>query len=172
MRKITLIMLIILAISLNSEIPKREHVFVISPTTGISTGLRVGIGFANFYEDRIWEYTLNYKKELISHVAEPKITFKRIDSSHYCSIYFQTNRFWSCEKKGSFFILKIGGFNSPPFSFSTDSGNNLSKGDKIIPLISLGYGYSFQIARKCYIRPSVDIGLQPNLINAGVAIIF
>lgn len=165
-------MIIIFAVSLNSEIPKRDYVFVISPTTGIFSGLRAGIGFADIYEDHLWEYTLNYKNELKSHAAGPKITFKRIDPSHYCSIYFQANRFWSCEKKGSFFILKIGSFNSPPFSFSSDSGNNLSKCDKIIPLISLGYGYSFKIARKCYIRPSIDIGLQSNLINAGLATIF
>jgi len=169
MKKYFIVIALIIATSISAEIQK--PIFVISPTTGISSGIRVGAGFVNIYEKHVWEMTLNFKKELISHVAGPKITFKLMDSSNLCSIYLQTNRFWNLERKKSFLIIKVGGFLSPPF-FATDSGLTSNNNDKVILLITIGYGYSFNFARKFYLRPSIDIGLQPNIINVGLAITF
>ncbi|MCF7857800.1 MAG: hypothetical protein K9N07_00545 [Candidatus Cloacimonetes bacterium] len=163
MKKYFIVIAIIIAISISAEIQK--PIFVVSPTTGISSGIRVGAGFVNKYENHVWEMTLNYKKELISHVAGPEITFKLMNSSNLFSVYLQANRFWNLERKKSFLIIKVGGFLIPTL-FAID--NN----DKVILLITIGYGYSFNIARKFYLRPSIDIGLQPNLINVGLAITF
>jgi len=170
MKKYFIVIALIIAITISAEIQK--PIFVISPTTGISSGIRVGAGFVNIYENHVWEMTLNYKKELISHVAGPKITFKLLNSSNFYSVYLQANRFWNPERKKSFLIIKVGGFLSPPFLFATDSGITSNNNDKVILLITIGYGYNFNIARTFYLRPSIDIGLQPNLINIGLAITF
>lgn len=173
MKKVFLLLVILLTTtSVFTEIPKRKPVFVISPTTGIFSGVRVGFGVANIYENHVWEMTLNYNNELISHVAGPKITFKLMNSSTFDSIYLQANRFWNLERKKSFLILKIGGFLCPTFSFATDSGTNSHDETKVILLITIGYGYSFNIMDKYYFRPSIDIGMQSNIINAGLAITF
>lgn len=167
-----LIMMIILMVSttLFSEVLKRMPVFVISPTTGVFSGIRVGVGLVNIYENHVWEMTLNYKNELISHVAGPEITFKPMNSRNFDSVYLQANRFWNHEREKSFLILKVGVFLCPPFTFATEGGIN--KKDLIIPLVTVGYGYSFSIKDFIYLRPSIDLGLQSNLINAGLAITF
>ena len=70
MKKVLLLFFISLTTtSVFAEIQKRKQVFVISPTTGVFSGVRVGIGVANIHESHVWEMTLNYKNELISHVA-------------------------------------------------------------------------------------------------------
>ena len=172
MKTTFVVIMLIAVISISAENHKQKPIFVISPTTGVFSGIRIGIGVANVYENHVWEMTLNYKNELISHVAGPKITFKLMNSSTFDSIYLQANRFWSLERKKSFLILKIGGFLCPPFSFATDSGTNSHDETKVILLVTIGDGYSFNIMDKYYFRPSIDIGLQSNLINAGLAITF
>lgn len=167
-----LIVILLTTTSIFAEIQKRKPIFVISPTTGIFSGVRVGVGIANIYENHVWEMTLNYKNEIISHVAGPEITFKFFNSSYFDSIYLQANRFWNTDNTKSFLILKIDGFLCPPFSFATDSGTNSHEEIKIIPLLTIGYGYSLNLKDNFYMRPSVDIGLQSNLINVGLAITF
>ena len=166
MKKYFIVIMLITAFPLFAEIPKQKPIFVLSPTTGVFSGIRVGIGVANVYENHVWEMTLNYNNELISHVAGPKITFKPMNSSTFDSVYLQANRFWNPERENSFLILKIGGFIFPPIFYCEDCK------DVIIPMLSIGYGYSFDIMDKCYFRPSIDVGLQSNLINVGLAITF
>jgi len=171
--KIFILLIILLLITpIFAKNQKREYVFVVSPTTGIFSGIRVGVGLDDIHNNHVWEMTLNYKNELISHVAGPKITFKPMNSGYLDSIYLQANRFWNLEKKKSFLILKVGGFFIPPFSFATDSSVDSDNNFSFFPLIAIGYGYSFNITRKFYFRPSVDIGLQSNLINVGLAFTF
>ncbi|MDA3813991.1 MAG: hypothetical protein PF570_07025 [Candidatus Cloacimonetes bacterium] len=171
--KIFIILFILFLISpIFAKNQKREYVFVVSPTTGIFSGIRVGFGLDKKYENHIWELTLNYKSELISHVAGPKITFKSMNSSFFDSIYLQANKFWNLEKKKSFLILKVGFFLMPPLSFATDSGVDSDNNVYFCPLITVGYGYSFKVSRKINFQPSLDIGLQSNLINVGLAFTF
>lgn len=164
MKKYFIVIALIIAISISAEIQK--PIIVISPTTGVFSGIRVGIGVTNVYENHVWELTLNYKNELISHVAGPKITFKPMNSSAFDSIYLQANRFWNLERKRSFLIFKIGGIIISPIFYCEDCKTVL------IPMLSIGYGYSFNLKDMCYIRPSIDIGLQSNIINVGLAITF
>ena len=165
MKKVFLLLVILLTTtSVFTEIPKRKPVFVISPTTGVFSGVRIGFGVANIYENHVWEMTLNYKNELISHVAGPEITFKSFNSSYFDSIYLQANKFWNSDRENSFIIFKIGVFMFPPLNGLMDGG--------IFPIVSFGYGYSFDIVNKFYLRPSIDIGMQSNIINAGLAITF
>ncbi|MDP8226819.1 MAG: hypothetical protein P9L89_04160 [Candidatus Celaenobacter polaris] len=174
MKKVICVLMIILMVSITlfSEVLKRMPVFVISPTTGVFSGIRVGVGLVNIYENHVWEMTLNYKNELISHVAGPEITFKPMNSGNFDSVYLQANRFWNHEREKSFLILKVGVFLCPAFTFATDGGINDNKKDLIIPLVTVGYGYSFSIKDLIYLRPSIDLGLQSNLINVGLAITF
>ena len=170
--KIFIVLIMLLLITpIFAKNQNRNYVFVISPTTGIFSGIRVGFGLDNKYENHIWELTLNYKSELISHVAGPKMTFKSMNSSFFDSIYLQANKFWDLEKKNSFLILKAGFFLMPPLTFASESGVNFDS-NSFFPLISIGYGYSFNITKKIHFQPSLDIGLQPNVFNAGLAITF
>lgn len=163
MKKVILVILILITTTLIfAEIPK--PVFVISPTTGVFSGIRVGFGVANIQENHVWEMTLNYKNELISHVAGPEITFKSFNSGYFDSIYLQANTFWNPDRKNSFLIFKIGVFMFPSLNGLMDGG--------IFPIVSFGYGYSFILKNKFYLRPSIDIGLQSNIINVGLAITF
>jgi len=168
---IVLIMLFLIT-PIFAQSQKRDYVFVISPTIGMFSGIRAGFGLDNITENHIWEITLNYKRELISHVAGPKITFKTIDSDFSNSIYLQANKFWNLDKNKSFLILKAGGFLIPSFSFATDSSVDSGNNIYFVPIITIGYGYSFNISRKINFQPSLDIGLQSNLINFGLAFTF
>ena len=171
--KIFIVLIILLLITpIFAQHQERDYVFVISPTTGMFSGIRVGFGLDNVTENHIWEITLNYKRELISHVAGPKITFKTIDSSFSNSIYVQANKFWNLDKNKSFLILKAGGFLMPSFSFATDSNVDSDNNIYFCPIITIGYGYSFNVSRKINFQPSLDIGLQANLINVGLAFTF
>jgi len=173
MKKILVIVIMLITVtSISAETQIQKPILVISPTTGIFSGIRVGFGVANIHENHVWEMTLNYKNELYSHVAGPKITFTPFNSFFFDSIFLQANRFWNPERENSYLILKIGGFLCPPFSFATDSSTNSHEEVKVIPLVTIGYGYSFNVMDKYYFRPSIDTGLQSNIINVGMAITF
>ncbi len=170
MRKIIISLVVLLMTTqIFAKVIKRAPVFVVSPTTGVFSGIRVGAGMANIYEDHAWETTLNYKNELCSHAkSHHGIAFEFMDSHHFDSIYLQANRFWNTNREKSFLILKGGIAYMPPFNFA-DIGDDPGW---IMPVVTIGYGYSFKIKDKFYLRPSIDVGLQSNLINIGLAVTF
>lgn len=169
------IILVVLFIAISQiplfcEVQRRMPIFMVMPTTGIFSGIGFGAGVANIYEDKAWELTLNFKKRLYSHAAGPKLTFEPI-KSRYPTVYLQANKYWNSEREKSFLILKLGGFLSQLPSIFPTTGVEI-EGKDLLLLISIGYGYSFKISNMITVSPSIDFGLQPNLLNAGVAIKF
>ena len=54
--------------------------------------------------------------------------------------------------------------------FDPGGGNTWST--YYFPMVSVGYGYSFKINSKVYMRPSIDIGFQINPVNIGLSVVF
>ncbi|KQC07936.1 MAG: hypothetical protein APR54_00015 [Candidatus Cloacimonas sp. SDB] len=166
-----LVLIIIFCVSKPSsaEIENRNFIIVISPTTGIFSGIRLGFGVIKLYEKDVWEFTLNYDNELYPFIKGKDLKKNLIETNYFDSFYFQANKFWNKDREEIFLKLKLGITLMPSFPFSYE---NESDDDFIMGVLTIGTGYSFNIKDKLYIRPSFDIGLQSKIISAEVAFTF
>jgi hypothetical protein len=168
MRKIILVLILAFIVTtIFAEVKEKKTVFVVSLTTGLFSGYNVGLGFTNIYDDKAWEHTVNYQNALVSHVAKAKITWKPIDTHHFDSINYQANRFWNSEREKSFLILNCGVTFMPAMAIGMSGIDT----DWVLPILSVGYGYSLKI-NKIYLRPSIDLGIQLSVATLKFAIIY
>lgn len=135
-----------------------------SVTSGIFSGLKVGLGRASISDDSSSEITLNYKADSEA-TFNPKFNGK-IDIHN---IYLQWNRFYNSNRTKSFFLLKGGvfWFKMVDWFGGTDREHTLA-----LPMLSIGYGYSYRLNEKSFLRPSIDLGFQGNIINVEITYFF
>jgi len=149
---------IILACALGAEERTEKLAGVISLTSGFPfSGAKAGIGRVDIYDSFAIEYTLNYKQDFA-----PTFNPSLYENSPLHNIYLQRNRFYNSQGVKSFFILKAGVMW---FEMGDWFGGTKRKNTTTLPLASIGYGYSFKLKENIFIRPSLDIGLQTNLVN-------
>jgi len=169
MRKIIFIVLILFIVStIFAEVVKeKKPLFVVSPTIGFLSGVRAGVGYAKISDEKVWEHTLNYQNELISHAAAPEITNKSINSYYLDSIYYQANRFWNSSRTESFLILKAGATLMPAMGIAMGGIDT----DWAFPILAIGYGYSWKF-KGLFLRPSIHLGIQLKVVNLEFAIVY
>ncbi|MFO7897381.1 MAG: hypothetical protein R6U84_10645 [Candidatus Cloacimonadales bacterium] len=132
-------------------------------TSGIFSGLKASLGRATIWEHKSTELTLNYKADL-------EITFDPQLKGEYVihNAYLKWNRFFNPQRSRSFFLLKGG-------VFALEVGDWLGTEDSYnfaLPTFSLGYGYSFRLKDNSFIRTSIDLGFQVNILNIELAYLF
>ena len=131
MKKILLILVTSVFVSgLWGEPIETKTVFVISPTTGIFTGTRIGVGQANIYEKHSSEMIFNYKIDLLYN-RELEFIEKGMHN-----LNIQWNRFYDPERKGSFLIVK-GGLMWFQFGEGIDPGGGGRNKTRTFPLASI-----------------------------------
>jgi len=147
-----------------TEENKTKFIANLSVTTGIFSGIKISFGNANITDNRSSETTINYKADL-------EVTFKPQmhgeNSLH--NIYLQWNRFYNPYRTKSFLILKGGVFW---LEMGDWFGGSDKKSTFTLPIISIGYGYSFKLNEESFIRPSMDLGIQGNIINIELSYFF
>lgn len=158
---IILIMLVITC-GLWAEVKKDIFTGVLSINSGLFSGAKAGIGRVDIYDEYAMELSLNYKIDL-------EVTFKPQLKQPLHNIYLQRNRFYNPQRTKSFFILKGGVMWWEMFDWF---GGTNSKNTIILPLAAIGYGYSYKINDLIFLRPSIDVGFQTNLINIELSCAF
>lgn len=85
-----------------------------------------------------------------------------MDGYHINNLYLQWNRFYNSDRTRSFLIIKGGVCWAETCSLfaCTDKKETYA-----FPIISVGYGYNYKLNEVFFFRPSIDFGLQPNLVN-------
>lgn len=164
--KIQFILLIILVTTCGLWGEAKNDIFTgtVSLTTGFFSGGKAGIGRVDIYDEFAVEYTINYKIDLY-------FTYKSIQkfSDPFHNIYIQRNRFYNPQRTKSFFILKGGimWFEMGDWFINTSNKSKLYS-----PLATIGYGYSFKLYNHFFLRPSIDVGIQLNLVNIELSCTF
>ena len=165
MNRILLILWIfIISCELWGQVQKTIIIGDFSVTSGLLSGVKTGFGKANINDNSSNEITLNYKVDL-------EVTFKpQIKGENPLhNIFFQWNRFYNPERTKTFFIIKGGvlWFEMGDWFGGTDRTSTF-----IFPLVAVGFGYSYKLNDVFYIRPSIDIGVQANLLNIELSFVF
>jgi len=165
MKKILLIFFILIIFALLwTEEPNSKGIANLSVTSGIFSGIKISFGKASITNDKSSELTLNYKADL-------EITFKpqMNGENSINNIYLQWNRFYNPYRTKSFLILKGGIFWNEMGDWF---GGSERKNTITLPIISIGYGYSYKLNDRSFIRPSIDLGFQANIINVELSYLF
>jgi hypothetical protein len=147
-----------------SEDQNPKDIANLSVTSGIFSGFKISFGKASITNNKSSELTLNYKADL-------KVTSKpqmNVENS-INNIYLQWNRFYNPNRTKSFLILKGGIFW---YKMGDWFGGSGKKSTLTLPVISIGYGYSFKLNERSFIRPSIDLGFQVNIINIELSYLF
>jgi hypothetical protein len=81
----------------------------------------------------------------------------------------QWNRFFNPQRSQSFIFLKGGAFwfEIGDWFGGTDETNIVT-----LPILALGYGYSYRLKDNSFIRTSIDLGFQANVLNIELAYLF
>ena len=93
--------------------------------------------------------------------------FDTINTYRHYGIAYRGNAFIGNDKRTGFFLLATGGIDylrSVPFCFATD-GNGCSEMYRILPNLTIGLGYSFNMKNDSYLRLEWDLGLKWLLSN-------
>jgi len=163
-RMLLILLSFIFSLGLWGQIQKTIIIGDLSVTSGVLSGIKTGLGKANISDNSSSEITLNYKVDL-------EVTFKpqMKGKNQLHNIFFQWNRFYNPERTKTFFIIKGGvlWFEMGDWFGGADQTSTF-----IFPLAAVGFGYSYKLNEAFYIRPSIDIGIQTNLLNIELSFVF